>query len=295
MDRVDAMRLFTRAVDMGSFAAAARDAGIGQPAVSKQIAGLEQHFGAQLIRRTSRSMALTEAGLRFYEAALRLIDEFDSLEASINSQQASPVGVVRLSTAPVFGRLRIVPHLPALFVRYPRIVVEISASERPVNLIEEGLDLAIRVGEVADSTMTVRKLGKAPFVTVATPDYLRTHGTPTTVADLTDHVCITFISRGEIRAWAFADATGPILHHPNGNFRSADAEQILAAVVAGIGVAHGPEYMFADDIAVGRLNVFLANLQPPPLAISAIHPAGRLLSARVRVLIDYLADILREP
>ncbi len=292
MDRLDAIRLFVRAVESGSFAAVAREAGVGQPAVSKQIAALETHLGAQLMRRTSRSMTLTAAGQAFYESAVRLIEDFEAAKSLVGRGQVAPAGLVRVTTAPVFGRLHIVPRLPAFFAQYPDISIELSASERAVNLVEEGFDLAIRIGDLADSAMTVRKLASTPVLTVATPAYLESRGLPTTPAELERHSCVMFTVRQEPRPWSYKGGTEAIVHHPKGAFRSADAEQIRAAVLADIGIAHSPGYLFAAEIASGAVQVILRDYEPVVLAVSAVHPAGRRLPTKVRVLIEFLADAL---
>jgi DNA-binding transcriptional LysR family regulator len=290
MDRLDAIRLFVRVVESGSFAAVAREAGIGQPAVSKQIAALEARLGAQLLRRTSRSMTLTDAGQTFYESALRLVSEFEAAESLVGRGQSAPSGLVRVTAAPFFGRLYVTPRLPAFFARYPDISIEFSASERAVNLVEEGVDLAIRIGDLADSSMIVRKLAATPLVTVATPAYLTAHGIPTTPGDLKEHSCVIFALRGEPQPWEFRGPSGLIVHHAKGNFRTADAEQVRAAVLANLGLAHSPGYLFAPEIASGAVHTVLRDYEPRALAISAIHPAGRRLPTKVRVLIDFLAD-----
>jgi len=158
MDRFDAMRMFVRVVESGSFSAVARETGVGQPSVSKQIAQLEAHLGAQLMRRTSRSMSLTEAGQTFYESAVRLVDDLEAAESLIGRGQTAPSGLVRATIAPVFARLYVVPRLPEFFARYPDISVELLVSERTVNLIEEGVDLAVHNGELLDSSLIVRRI-----------------------------------------------------------------------------------------------------------------------------------------
>jgi LysR family transcriptional regulator for bpeEF and oprC len=292
MDRLDAMRLFVRVVDRGSFSGVARETGIGQSAVSKQIAALEAHLGAQLMRRTSRSMTLTDAGQVFYESALRLVDDFDAAASLVGRGQSAPSGPIRVTVTPVFGRLYIVPRLPRFFARYPDISVELTGSERAFNLIEEGVDLAIRAGELADSSLIVRRIAMSPFVTVARPAYLEARGTPQTPADLAAHDCLIFIPHQEPRPWEFKDASGPILHHPTSNFRTADAEQVRAAVFADLGLAHGPIWLFAPEIASGAVRVVLADYAPDPLAVSVVHPAGRRLPTKVRVFIDFLVETL---
>ena len=294
MDRLDAIRLFVRVVERGSFSAVAREAGVGQSAVSKQIAALEAHLGAQLMRRTSRSMTLTDAGQVFYESALRLVDEFDAAESLVGHGQSAPSSLVRVTVAPVFGRLYIVPRLPEFFARYPDISIELTGSGRNINLIEEGVDLAIRNGELADSSMIVRRIAMAPFATVATPAYLELRGTPHTPADLVAHACLIFAPHHEPLPWEFRDGSRTVLHHPRSNFRTADAEQIRAAVLADLGLAHGPLWALAPEIDSGALRVVLADYAPGPLAISAVHPGGRRLPTKVRVFIDFLVETLAD-
>ncbi|MGH7049603.1 MAG: LysR substrate-binding domain-containing protein, partial [Acetobacteraceae bacterium] len=261
-------------------------------AVSKQIAALEAHLGAQLMHRTSRSMTLTDAGQIFYESALRLVGEFDAAESLVGRGQSAPSGLIRVTAAPVFGRLYIVPRLPAFFARYPDISIELTGSGRAINLIEEGVDLAIRNGELADSSMIVRRIAMVPFVTVATPAYLAVRGTPRTPADLDAHACLIFAPNHEPLPWEFRDGPVAILHHPRANFRTADAEQIRAAVLADLGLAHGPVWVFSPEITSGAVHVVLADYAPGPLAISAVRPAGHRLPTKVRVFIDFLVEIL---
>jgi DNA-binding transcriptional LysR family regulator len=163
---------------------------------------------------------------------------------------------------------------------------------RSINLIEEGVDLAIRNGELANSSMVVRRIAMAPFATVATPTYLAVRGVPWTPADLDAHACLIFTPNHEPLSWEFREGSVSILHHPRANFRTADAEQIRAAVLADLGLAHGPLWAFSPEIAAGVLRVVLADYAPGPLAISAVHPAGRRLPTKVRVFIDFLVEIL---
>lgn len=296
MDRLDAIRLFVRVVESGSFSAVARETGIGQSAVSKQIAALEAHLGAQLMRRTSRSMTLTDAGQTFYESAVRLVGEFEAAESLVGRGQSTPSGLVRVTVSPVFGRLYITPQLPEFFARYPDISIELSVSERAVNLVEEGIDVGIRIGDLHDSSMVVRKIASTTIVTLATPAYLQARGVPTIPADLEAHACVIFILRGEPRVWTFKSKLRTIEHHPKGSFRSADAEQIRVAVLAGLGLAQTPDWLFAPEIASGAVRVVLRDHEPGVFAISAVHPAGRRLPTKVRVFIDFFADAFaREP
>jgi LysR family transcriptional regulator for bpeEF and oprC len=288
MDRLDAIRLFVRVVERSSFSAAAREAGIGQSAVSKQIAALERGLGAQLLQRSSRSLALTEAGQRFYDSAVRLVDDFAAMESQVGNSQSTPSGLVRVAVATVFGRLYIVPNLPEFFEKFPNIQVEMSASDRRVNLIEEGIDLAIRHGELADSTMTMRRLATSPLVTVATKTYFDRHGIPATPQDLARHRCLGFTSP-QLRPWRFTKDGSVSLHHPDGKFRTNDAEQLRAAILADLGMAQVPAWIVAPEIASGRLRTVLHDNETAPSAISAVYPSRRRPTARARHLIAFLA------
>jgi LysR family transcriptional regulator, regulator for bpeEF and oprC len=292
MDRLDAIQMFVRVVEGGSFSTAARERGVGQPAVSKQIAALEAHLGAQLLLRTSRSLTLTDAGQEFYESARRLVGEVEAAESRVGHRQLSPSGLVRATVAPVFGRLYVVPRLREFFARYPEISVELLISDRTVDLIEEGIDVDIRNGDLPDSTLVVRKIAATPIVTVATPGYLTKHGVPKTPSDIDQHSCVIYAPQGAIRAWGFEGKFGSIVHQPKGKFRTNDAEQIRAAVLSNLGLAHTPGWLFASEIASGTVRRILRDYEPPNLSISAVHPSGRRLPTKVRVFIDFLAEIL---
>ena len=294
MDRIDAIRLFVRLVECGSFSAVGRAMGIGQPAVSKQIGALERHLGAQLVSRTSRQVVITDAGQTFYETARQLVDDFDALESSVGERQQSPRGFIRLSTAPAHGRLCITPLLPAFFRRYPEIAVEVAVSERQVDLVGEGIDLAIRHGRLVDSALTVRTLADADMVLVASPDYLAARGIPTAITDLDQHNCIVFSRRGERYPWAFGTGADAVSYLPRGSLMSGDAEHIRAAVLCGMGIAQAPSWLLADEIRTGQVHSVLAAWQPDRLPINLVHAAGRRLPMRVRVFIDYLLAAYQE-
>lgn len=292
MDRLEAIRLFVRVVESGSFSAVARENGVGQPAVSKQIAALEAHLGAQLVLRTSRKVAVTDAGQAFYESATRLVDDFEAARTAVGKGQASPSGLVRLSAAPVLGRLYVMPLLARFFERYPDVSVELSASERHVDLIGEGIDLALRHGLLPDSSLTARHLAMATFVTVATPAHFARHGTPRVPQDLVRHPCIGFSPQHEVRPWRFRVGGETHVHHPHGRFRTADAEQVRAAVLGGLGISLAPGWLFAPEVASGEVVAVLQEFQPPPQAINLVHPVGRRPAAKVRALMDFLVEAL---
>jgi LysR family transcriptional regulator, regulator for bpeEF and oprC len=294
MDRLDAIGLFVRVVDSGSFSAVARTLGLGQPAVSKQIAALEAHLGAQLLQRTSRSLTLTEAGRDFYESAVRLVGDLEAVESRVGRGRIAPSGLVRATVAPVFGRLYIVPRLREFFARYPEVAVELVVADRLINLVEEGVDVGIHNGELSDSSLIASKIAQTPVITVATPAYLAARGEPTTPAELERHACVIYAQQGAPRAWRFNGRFGPITHQPKGAFRTNDAEQIRTAVLADLGLAHTPGWLFASEIASGAVRLVLTDYEPAKLSISAVRPGGRFLASKVRVFIDFLAEIFVE-
>jgi LysR family transcriptional regulator for bpeEF and oprC len=294
MDRLDAIRVFVRVVERGSFSAVAREFGTGQPVISKQISGLEEYLKAQLLVRTSRSLNLTEAGQAFYQSALRVIAELEAAEARVGIGQSEPSGLLRVSVAPAFGHLYIVPRLPALLSRYPQLTVELVATDRSVNLVEDGIDLAIRNGELSDSTLVARKIGSTSIVMVATPEYLQKHGEPRTPEDLKEHRGILFVSSGEVRSWAMRAGDESIVHRPGGQFRTNDAEQIRQAVLSGMGIAQSVDWLFEADIASGAVRCVLREFEPPAHPISAVRPSGRLTN-KVAVFTEFVAELLKKP
>ena len=211
----------------------------------------------------------------------------------IGHGQTAPSGLVRATAAPVFARLYLVPKLPDFFARYPDISVELQVSERTINLIEEGIDLAIHNGPLTNSSLFVRAIASASVITVATPAYLEARGEPASPSDLEHHACVVFTPRGEPRPWEFRGKFGPIVHHPKGRFRTADAEQIRAAVLADLGLAHAPGWLFAQEIASGIVRPVLVEYEPEPLPISAVHPASRRVPTKVRVFTEFVTEALR--
>ncbi|WP_411884369.1 LysR family transcriptional regulator [Polaromonas sp. YR568] len=294
MDRIDVMRLFLRVADTGNFSKVARESAISQPTVSKLIAGLELKLGAQLLRRTSRGLNLTDAGQDFYEAATEIVQSVDDVEARVGKGEASPAGLVRVALSPAFGRMQIVPRLPEFFARYPDVSVDFDVSQRYVNLVEDGLDLAIRMGTLSDSTLMARRIGSMAYMTVAAPAYLERAGVPQTPDELKDHRCIAFMAKDAPRPWQFQGASGPVEYVPQGPLRSNDAEYIRAGVLAGLGIAHNAGWLYARDVDEGRLVPLLQGYAPAPFPIHAVWPGSRRLPAKTRVFIEFLAELFAE-
>src|SRR5258705_7099420 len=201
MDKFDAMQTFVRIIEKGSFSAVARERGIGQPAVSKQISALEDELGTELLRRASRSIALTDAGRDFYESAIRILDDFESSTSRIGRGQTAPKGLIRVTVSPTFARLHMVSRLSAFFSAYPDMAVDLGASESPTTIIEDGFDLAIHSGDLPDSNLVARRIAQTAIVLVATPQYLSRHGAPESPDELNRFRSVVFIERGSVQPW----------------------------------------------------------------------------------------------
>src|ERR1700680_3492964 len=212
MDRFDAMQIFVRVVEKGSFSAVAKERGSGQPAVSKQISALEDDLGTELIHRTSRSIALTEPGRDFYESALHILDDFENATSRIGRGQTAPKGLIRVTVPPTFARLHMVSKLPSFFDAYPDMAVEMAASESPTTIIEDGFDLAIHSGDLPDSTLVARRFAQTMIILVATPQYLARHGAPESPDDLNRFRAVVFVGRCSVQTWSLAlDKTRSVL------------------------------------------------------------------------------------
>src|SRR5258707_4217047 len=231
MDKFDAMQMFVRVIEKGSFSAVAKERGIGQPAVSKQIAALEDELGTELIHRASRSVALTEAGRDFYESALHILGDFESTTSRIGRGQSAPKGLIRVIVPPTFARLHLVSKLPAFFAAYPDIAVEMAASESPATIIEDGFDLAIHSGDLPDSTLVARRFAQTMIILVATPQYLSRHGALESPYDLNRFRAVVFVEGGSVQPWRFGTGQDAKRVIPTGVFRTSDIEQMRMGVL----------------------------------------------------------------
>jgi LysR family transcriptional regulator for bpeEF and oprC len=279
------MQIFVRVVEKGSFSAVAKERGIGQPAVSKQISALEDELGTELIHRTSRSIALTDPGRDFYESALRILDDFENAASRIGRGQTAPKGLIRVTVPPTFARLHMVSKLPAFFATYPDMAVELAASESSTTIIEDGFDLAIHSGDLPDSTLVARKFAQTIMILVATPQYLTRHGAPKSPDDLNRFQAVVFVERGSVQPWSFGAGARRVI--PTGLFRTSDIEQMRMGVLEHLGIAQAPAWLFAAELREGTVIRLLTPLERI-VPILAVRPASRRLSAKVRVFIEHL-------
>jgi LysR family transcriptional regulator, regulator for bpeEF and oprC len=289
VDKFAAMQLLVRVADTGSFSKAARGAGIAQSTVSKQIASLEARLGAQLLRRTTRGLSLTEAGKDYYDQVMQLLNGIEDVEAKIARGQVAPSGVLRVALSPGFGRFYVIPHMPEFLRLYPDVSVDFEVSDRHSNLIEEELDLAIRIGPLSDSSLIAKRIGGVRYVTVGTPEYFERHGVPKSPRDVERMPCAVFMFEGAAYSWRFEDRSGPFALNPKAIFRSNDAEYLRQAVLSHLGMGHSPRWLYERDLASGRLIEVLEDFIPPPCPISALSPAGRRQTRKAQVFTDFLA------
>jgi DNA-binding transcriptional LysR family regulator len=287
VDKFDAMHMFVRVVEKKSFSAVAKERGIGQPAVSKQIAALEDELGTELIRRASRSIAPTEAGRDFYESALRILDDFESATSRIGRGQTAPKGLIRVTVPATFARLHMVSKLPAFFATYPDIAVEMAASESPATIIEDGFDLAIHSGDLPDSDLVARRIAQTMIILVATPQYLTRYGAPESPDDLNRFRSVVFVERGSLQPWSFGSGPDAKRVIPTGVFRTSDIEQVRMGVLEHLGIAQAPAWLFAAELREGTVLRLLTPFERT-VPIFAVRPASRRLSAKVRIFIEHL-------
>ena len=287
MDRIATLELFVAVVDAGSLSGAARASGLSLPSVSRHITALEQHVGTRLVIRTTRSLAMTEAGRVYYEHARRMFADLNELEQGLLADASITAGKLSIWAPTLFGRVFIAPLLAGFLAQNPRVTIDVTLLDRDFNLVEEGIDLAIRIGPLKDSSLIIRRLGSLLWVVSAAPGYLRRRGTPRTPADLDDHDCLVFTQPGY--EWRFrrdGRATG---RQPPARMRANALDAVVEAAVAGNGLVYAPAWQVQEHVAAGRLRVVLREYEVPPLPINAVLSHTRLLSNKVRTLLDFLA------
>jgi DNA-binding transcriptional LysR family regulator len=284
------MSVLVKAVDTGSLSAAARALGLTLPAASRKLAALEEHLGARLLTRTSRRLAPTEEGLIFCEKARQILAEVEEAEAALSLSRTEVSGRLSISAPTLIGRLRVAPLLPEFLALHPVVSVDLTLVDRYVNLAEEGLDLAIRVGELPDSDLIARRLGEVSRVVCATPDYLARRGTPQTPDELAAHDCLVFADARDDAEWRFEQSGGTRRMPIPGRLRTNSLDAVVSAAVGGAGIARVPGWQVAGYIAEGRLVRILEGFERPAVPIHAVYGHRRLLAPRVRAFVDFLVD-----
>ncbi|WP_332778071.1 LysR family transcriptional regulator [Polaromonas sp.] len=293
-DRLSGIEEFVAAVEAGSFALAARRRQLTRSAVAKSIARLEARLGTRLFLRTTRSQSLTEDGQAYYERCQRVLAELDAADASMDAARRTPTGCVRLSMPVLFGRLCIGPLLLELARRHPQLALEASFSDRRSDLVEEGIDLAVRSGPLPDSTALVaRRLGVQRMVMCAAPAYLDAHGWPRGMDELAGHQGIVYGRGGQIKPWEFHDARGLRVEVPIASrFCFDDLQMIASAAQAGVGLARLPVWLVADALREGSLVQLFDEPQPFGYELHAVWPSTRYLPLKTRVVVDLMLQKL---
>lgn len=288
MNRLAAMEALVLVVDTGSFSGAARQLRIGQPAVSKVIAQLEEYLGVRLLVRSTHGLTPTEAGRNFYEHAKRAIDEAEEAVLAARGAGSSLSGRLRIGAAVTFARLHVMPQLPEFLDLHPALDVDLFLDDRNVDLIEGGIDVALRMGDLIDSTLTARKLGQGRRLVLATPAYLKRMGEPVSPSELPSHQAVIYDQRGGGSNWLFKNGSAETAVVLKGRVRATAAEGIREAVLSGLGLTVSSEWMFAPELKSGQVREVLMQWELPSIELWALFPTGRRASAKARAFTSFM-------
>jgi DNA-binding transcriptional LysR family regulator len=294
MDRLREMELFVRVVETGSFSAAARDLKLGQPAISRTVAALEERLRVRLLVRSTRQLAPTEAGTAFYERALRAIAEANEAEAAAQGAGAGLEGRLRICAPVTFARLHLVPRLGVFLDAHPRLWLELVMDDRVVDLVAENIDVALRVGTLSDSSLLARKLAQVERNVVATPAYLERRGVPSNPADLLEHDGIVYGQNSGGQEWLFRRGTSETSVRLRTRLTLSAAEGVREAVLAGQGFAITSRWMFAPELASGAVVPVLNEWTLPPMELWVIYPSGKLTSTKARAFVKWFEMAMSE-
>lgn len=290
MDQLAAMTTFVRVVEAGSLSAAARAIPASLTAVSRQIAALEAHYGTALLLRTTRQMTLTDAGRLLYDRAKAVIAELRDVELALSARESQPSGRLRISAPSLMGRLLIAPLLPDFLLQHPAVSVDLLLVDRAVNLVEEDVHAALRVGRLPDSQLVARKLAELTMIVCAAPSYLQRRGAPIAPADLASHDCLLFSDVPGAGEWRFRMPDGAsATMRLEGRLWINSLDALVSAAIAGAGLVRVPSWQVADDMAAGRLMRVLPDYEMPASAVHLVMPPARLGSPRTRAFVDFLA------
>lgn len=297
MDQLTALKAFCRVVEAGGFTAAASDLNVSHTVMSKQVRQLENMLGAQLLHRTTRRLALTEAGQAYYERARRILDDLEEADLAVASHHAQPRGMLRVNAPMAFGTMEMALWLPRFLACHPEVSVDLVCTDRFVDLIEEGFDVALRLArDLPDSTLVARKLATASTLLVASPAYLKRHGMPQTPQDLLQHNCLTYTLAPRPDQWVFSTPDGgSTAVIVRGSLKANTGIALRTAAVAGVGIAAAASFIVHEDLARGTLVPVLPGYALRARNLYAMYPHNRHLSPKVRAFIDFASEIYRRP
>ncbi|MDB5963324.1 MAG: LysR family transcriptional regulator [Massilia sp.] len=292
MDLIASMKMYAAVVDGGSFAAAADRLDVSRAMVSKQIQKLEEHLGTRLMNRTTRRLSITETGRAFYERSVQILADVEEAEQIAGQMTRSPQGVLRVTIPLSYGQHRLAVIIGAYTQAYPSVQLDIALSDRKVDLVEEGFDVAIRIGALPQSDLIARKLGGVRSIACASPAYLARHGTPATPYELSGHACLGYSLTGGGADWRFEGPDGPVIVPISGPIKADNGDIIALAAAGGAGIAFQPEFIVEAELAAGRLLRVLPGWHSAELGVYAVYPSRKHLSAKVRTFVDFLAAAL---
>ncbi len=289
MDQLLAMRVFVEVVEADSFTSAAKRLELSRTMTSKHVMDLEHHLKARLLNRTTRSLSLTSAGRVYFERAKQVLTAIDEADDEVARQSLTPHGTLRVNAPMSFGITHVAPQLTAYMERYPDVEVELTLNDRVVDLVDEGYDVAVRIGELAESSLIARRLAASRLIACAAPAYLKRHASPEHPSDLAQHVCLGYAHGDTRERWRFTRAGSEISVKVKSRLVSNNGDALMAAAISGLGVILQPAFIVNDALATGALRRILSKFDAGVLGVHAVYPHTRLLSARVRTFIDHLA------
>ena len=292
MDRIDAMQAFVAVADLEGFAPAARKLKLSPSAVTRLIAALEERLGARLLQRTTRSVTLTDAGSRYLERARRILADVEEAERAAEGERTRPSGRLVVSAPLGFGRLHVSPVMSAYLKRYPEVSGELRLEDRMINLVEDGIDLAVRIGHLADSTLVARHVGEMRRIVVASPAYLKARGEPKSPEAVASHDTIQFGNAVGVADWRFLEAGKEVRVTYNPRLSSNSSDAALQYAAEGGGLTRVMAYQAAAALKAGKLRIVLEKFELPAVPIHIVYPTSRLLSAKVRTFIDLVTEIV---
>jgi LysR family transcriptional regulator for bpeEF and oprC len=295
MDRLEALKVFCRVVEYGGFSKAADRLGISTPSITKQVAALENHFNVKLLNRTTRRMSLTDEGRKCYEQALQLLDGMGELEDSLQQSHATPAGMLRIDMSTIISRLYVAPALPRFLAQYPDIRIKATINDRMTDLVDEGVDVSVRIGELADSNLIARPLCKTSYLCCASPEFIRKHGLPSSPEDLDLFPCLSFLKlhSRQPRPWAFEKDGEQLLYSPDPRIGIDHPESLIEATIAGGGIVQLLSVSVQPFVQTGQLVPVLEDWAAPGPTVAALYQQKNHQAAKIKVFVEFLQTLFQ--